>query len=288
MEEITDFTARQAVAAIDSGRTTELLDLIGKQPGLVKDRLRTAWEGYFKDPYLLWFVADNPIRINKLPENIVELTRLLVQAVKREAPATFQQQIDYTLGLVASGRIPRECGVQIAMIDLLIDAGASPACAMAALANGNVEAAEYLIVLGDNLTLAMAVCLERMDGINQIAAQAGSDEKLTAITAASFYGKANMIERLLEMGIDPNGFPDAKSSFHSHATPLHQAVSSGSLNAVKLLVEAGARLDVRDKIYNGTPLGWAAHLQSDDSYDEAERRNFAMIETFLRSSEQTL
>jgi peptide-methionine (S)-S-oxide reductase len=211
-----------------------------------------------------------------------------VQAVKREAPDTYQEQINYTLGLVASGRIPRECGVQIAMIDLLIDAGASPGCAMVALANGNVEAAQYLIVRGDKLTLAMAVCLERMDDINHIAALAGNDEKLIAITAASFYGKANMIKRLLEMDIDPNGFPEAKSGFHSHATPLHQAVSSGSLNAVKLLVEAGARLDVRDKIYNGTPLGWAAHMQSDDSHDEAGRRNFAMIETFLRSSEQTL
>jgi len=286
MKDITDFPAHEAITAIDSGRTTELLDLIDKHPDLVRERFHNAEEGYFKDPYLLWFVADNPIRIDKLPPNIVEITRLLVEAVKREAPDTCQQQIDYTLGLVASGRIPRECGVQIAMLDLLIDAGASPDGAMTALTNGNVEAAQHLLDRGDKLTLAIAVCLERMDEINDLAAQASNDEKLTALAAAAFYGKADMVKRLLEMGIDPNGFPEADSGFHSHATPLHQAVSSGSLDCVKLLVEAGARLDVQDKIYGGTPLGWAVHMQTDDAFDEVGKMNFAVIERFLRTAKQ--
>ena len=286
MEETTAF--RQAVAAIDSGRTTELLDLIAKHPDLVKDRLRNTQKGYFKNPYLLWFVADNPIRTGKLPLNIVEITRLLAQAVKRHAPDTYQHQIDYTLCLVASGRTPRECGVQIAMIDLLIDAGASPDSAMAALANENVDAAQHLVSRGGKLTLAIAVCLEHMGDIDDLAARASNDEKLTALTLAAFYGKANMVKRLLEMDIDPNGFPRADSGFHSHATPLHQAVSSGVLNCVKLLVEAGAKLNVKDKIYNGTPREWAAYMQSDDSCDESMKRNFSLIETFLSTSQQTL
>jgi peptide-methionine (S)-S-oxide reductase len=45
----------------------------------------------------------------------------------------------------------------------------------------------------------------------------------------------------------------------AHSTPLHQAVSSGSLAAVQVLVEAGADLTTRDRIYDGTPLGWAEH-----------------------------
>jgi peptide-methionine (S)-S-oxide reductase len=44
---------------------------------------------------------------------------------------------------------------------------------------------------------------------------------------------------------------------YSHATALHHAVSSGSLDAVKVLVEAGAALDATDTVYAGTPLGWA-------------------------------
>lgn len=285
MKDMADF--HSAIAAIDAGRITELANLISRHPNLVKDKLRANGEGYFKDPYLLWFVADNPIRMNKLPSNIMEITRLLVTAVKCEAPDTYQHQIDYTLGLVASGRTPRESGVQIGMIDLLIDAGASPGSAMAALTNGNVEAAQHLVNRGAKLTLALAVCMERMDDINHLAALASNDEKLTALAAAAFYGKANMVKYLLEMDADPNGFPDVNSGFHSHATPLHQAVSSGSLNCVELLVEAGARLNTPDKIYSGTPLEWAAHMQSDDSRDEAIKRNFALIERFLRTAQQT-
>src|SRR5258706_13116159 len=49
--------------------------------------------------------------------------------------------------------------------------------------------------------------------------------------------------------------------FHSHSTPLHQAVCAGHVEVVKLLVKRGARLDIRDTIYHGTPLGWAIHCE---------------------------
>jgi hypothetical protein len=48
---------------------------------------------------------------------------------------------------------------------------------------------------------------------------------------------------------------------YAHATPLHHGVCSGSLDAVKALVEAGAELYARDTVYQGTPLGWAEHYQ---------------------------
>jgi len=277
----------QAVKAIDTGNIPELEDLIINHPRLVTNRLPTNSEGYFKDPYLLWFVADNPIRIEKLPANIVHVTDLLVRAVKREAPATSQQQIDYTLGLVATGRIPRECGVQLAMIDLLIDAGATPAGVMGALANGNPDAARHLINCGAELTLGMVVCLDMADEIDRLAAEATKGEKLTALTAAAFYGKTAMVKRLLAIGIDPNGYPEADSGFHSHGTPLHQAVASGSLDTVKLLVEAGAKLNAPDKIYDGTPLGWADYLQRNNDSDEATKTNFARIEAYLREVERS-
>jgi hypothetical protein len=259
--------------------------LITEHPLLVKERLQNKEEGYFKDPYLIWFVADNPIRNGKLPPNIVAVTRLLIDTVKREAPDSYQHQIDYALGLVATGRIPRECGVQIALMDMLIDAGATPGGGMGALAHGNVEAAQHLIDRGGELTLAAAVCLKRIDDIRRLGATADRSEKLIAITAAAFYGKEEMIRLLLTMGTDPNGYPQSNSGFHSHATPLHQAVQSGSLDTVKLLVEAGARLDATDKIYSGTPLDWARYMQTDDSYDQPAKRNFALITEYLQHKE---
>jgi ankyrin repeat protein len=40
---------------------------------------------------------------------------------------------------------------------------------------------------------------------------------------------------------------------------LHQAALAGHGAVVRLLVERGARLDLRDSIWQGTPLGWAEH-----------------------------
>ena len=62
---------------------------------------------------------------------------------------------------------------------------------------------------------------------------------------------------LLDAGEDPNRYNPKPN--HSHTTPLHQAVWSGHDAVVRLLVERGARLDIRDTIYNSTPLGWAEY-----------------------------
>jgi peptide-methionine (S)-S-oxide reductase len=284
--EITDFLFREAVEAIDTGDITLLKKLLTLHPKLVNDRLAYPNGQYFKDPYLLWFVADNPIRIDKLPPNIVEVARLLIQYVKQEAPDSMQKQLDYTLELVETGSVLRKRGVQIEMIDLLIDAGARSGGVMGALTNGNVDAAKHLISRGGKLNLTAAVCLGQMDDTNRLAALAGPDEKLTALTAAAFYGKAEMIVYLLGLGADPNGYPGKDSGFHQHATPLHQAVCSGSLEAVKLLVEAGAKLDAEDKVYKGTPLDWAEYMPTEDGHNETAKKNFGLIADYLRGKQQ--
>jgi len=84
------------------------------------------------------------------------------------------------------------------------------------------------------------------------------------------------------MGINPNGYPKDGTGFHSHATPLHQAICSGSLDAVKLLVDAGAGLDLKDRIYDGTPLGWAEHMQTEEGVDDEKKKNFIAITKYLK------
>jgi ankyrin repeat protein len=280
----TDVLFPEAVAAIDTGDLKALEELLEKSPHLASTRYSYPTEGYFKNPYLLWHVADNPIRIERLPANIVEITRFLVQLVKQlEADAQFQ--LDYTLGLVATGRIPKECGVQIEMIDLLIDAGAKPGDGLGALAHGNTEAAKHLLKHGGQLTLPAAACLEMTDEVKKLAASADAEELVTALTAAAFYGKAEMISLLLGMGAEPNGYPKDGTGFHSHATPLHQAISSGSLDAVRILVDAGADLNLKDKIYGGTPLDWAEHMQKEEGFDNEKKKSFASITNYLRNRE---
>ena len=285
--DITDPVFREAVKAIDTGNTSVLKDLLEKNPRLLHEPLDTPNErGYFNQPYLLWFIADNPIRNDKLPANIIEVTRLIIDKLKQETPANIQHQLNYTLGLVATGRIPRECGVQIGLIDLLIDSGAQTGSVLGALAHGNIDAAKHLINKGGKLDLAAAVCLDRTNDITRLASEATIGEKQIALTAAAFYGKADMIAYLLNLGANPDAYLENADGFHSHATALHQAVYSGSLESVKLLVGAGANLDLTDKIYGGTPLGWAMHMQTEDGYDKEAKKRFKDIEDYLLQKEK--
>ena len=64
-------------------------------------------------------------------------------------------------------------------------------------------------------------------------------------------------------------------------SPLHHAVCSGSLDAVKVLVEAGARLSTRDKAEKATPLGWAEYYRETNGRGERAAR-YAEIATYLR------
>ena len=267
----------QAVQAIDAGNAAALATLLQEHPRLVQERLDNHEEGYFKNPYLMWFVADNPIRHECLPENAVEITQMILKAARVSAGKDFLDQVNYTLGLVATGRIPKESGLQIPLMELLIKAGGRPGNGMGALAHGNPEAAAYLIEKGGELTLPAAVGLE-LDTTRLLETASDSDKQL-ALLVAAYYGKVPAVVLLISGGVDVNARPTDYRGFHSHAGALHQAVASGSLEAVRLLVEAGARLDVPDGIYQGTPLGWAEYLQRDCQPEQ--REGYSVIESYL-------
>src|SRR5580704_5854161 len=96
----------EAIEAIDSGNINVLQGLLEANPELVTRRLDTPSEvGYFANPYLLWFIADNPIRQEKLPSNIVEITATIIKALQICSHDNYEHQLNYTLGLVSTGRI---------------------------------------------------------------------------------------------------------------------------------------------------------------------------------------
>ena len=86
---------------------------------------------------------------------------------------------------------------------------------------------------------------------------ADAAERHRALSLASQQGHAEAVRLLLDAGERPDRYNP--ESNHPHCTPLHQAVLGGHERVVRLLVERGARLDVRDTIWDGTPLGWALH-----------------------------
>jgi peptide-methionine (S)-S-oxide reductase len=270
-----DSLFQMAVAAIDAGDVGALERLLNANPQLVRDRLRApgnwlrdlvdgALEGYFREPYLLWFIAENPIRNDKLPPNIAEVTQAIIAKARRENVVEIQEQLDYTLELVCTGRVARECGVQIELIDLLIDAGGKVGSLNGTLAHHELAAAKRLIERGAELTLTAAICLERGDDVQRLLPKASAEERKTALAAAAVYGNADMLALLINDSHDLDISAYAPAGFHAHATPLHHAVGSGSLEAVKVLVQAGADLGLKDKIYDCTPLDWAEYLKRAD------------------------
>jgi hypothetical protein len=281
--DIHDSLFAQAVAAIDSGDLVVLRGLLDAHPRLVRERLGLPTEGYFRHPYLIWFVADNPIRNPTLPGNIAEVTRALIDSIEKQAPETYSFQVDYTLGLVSTGRIPKECGIQIALMDVLIDAGAEPKGALGAIAQDNPEAAAHLIRRGAELTFAVAVGLGWEEEVKRLAATATPDDWSLALIVAAFRGNVEIIRYLLSGRPSVNVIPADCQGFHGHATALHHAVSSTSLETVKMLVEGGADLHAVDRKYEGTPLGWVDYLQREDGVDEGRTEQYREIEAYLRS-----
>jgi peptide-methionine (S)-S-oxide reductase len=285
-----DSLFREAVSAIDAGDVPALEGLLGAHPILVRARLDTpgdwlrdtvgdALEGFFRQPYLLWFVAEDPVRNGKLPGNIAQVTRTILQAAQRERVDSLQEQLDYALRLVSWSWIARECAVQRALIDVLADAGASVAGNPDnALVNGNFAAAAHLVERGAPLTLATALCLGRWEDAGLLATTASAGEKQFGFILAALNGQAEAVRRIIALGVDLNA-PSA--DLYAHATALHHAVSSGSLDTVKALVEAGADLGVQDTAYHGTPSGWAEYYQGQPGGEE-RRGQYAGIAAYLR------
>ncbi|MCW5560118.1 MAG: ankyrin repeat domain-containing protein, partial [Verrucomicrobiae bacterium] len=235
--------------------------------------------GFFQQPYLLWFVAEDPVRAGRLPGNIGRMARAIIQCVRQGNPASLQEQLDYALRLVSWSTVARDGGVQLELIDVLADAGAllegNP---NNALVNGNVAAAEHLVRRGAALTLATALCLERWTEVAQLAAAATGAERQFALVLAALNGRAEALRRMIRIGVDVNApSPD----LYSHGTPLHHAVCSGCLEAVQVLVEAGANPRAQDTAWQGTPLGWALHYVEEKKRED-ERARYSEIAAYLR------
>lgn len=105
----------------------------------------------------------------------------------------------------------------------------------------------------------MSGCAIKWEDVRRLGSEASAADKQIALGLAALNGKPEGLKRLLSLGVDLNAFT---TGFYTHATPVHHAVWSGSLDAVKVLVEAGARLSTRDKAFDATPLGWAEYGQT--------------------------
>jgi hypothetical protein len=267
------FQFESAVEAVISGDLAKLESLLRGNPELV--RARSTRITHFDPPVhratLLHYVAANGVEgyRQKTPKNAVDIAKTLLQAgAEVDALAGLYGGQCTTMSLLVSSCHPEKAGVQVALVYALLDFGASieglgstqwRSPLMTALVFGYLSAAEALVRRGARVeNMAAAAGLGRLDDARQLLATADADSRHRALALAAQLGHMEIVRLLLDAGEDPNRYnPDGT---HSHSTPLHQAIAAGHDAVVRLLVERGVRLDIKDTIYQGTPLGWARYL----------------------------
>jgi hypothetical protein len=253
-----------AVEAVVAGDLGTLRSLLHKNPGLVRARSTRRHHAT-----LLHYVGANGVEggRQKTPANAVEVAKILLDAgAEPDALADMYDHQCTTLSMLVSSCHPAKAGLQAALAETLLDHGAAldgpgsawPSALLTALAFGYLSTAEVLARRdGAVNSLAAAAGLGRLEDTARLLPQADGRSRHIALALATQLGRTEVVRLLLDAGEDPNRYnPDG---YHSHSTPLHQAALSNQVEVVRLLVERGARTDIKDTVYGGTPLDWANH-----------------------------
>ena len=249
---IRDPIFKSAVAAIHAGNLTELQTILRHRPNLVHDR---AIEpdcyppGYFSNPRLIWFVANNPTLTAKMPENIVQIAEAIIDV------GVASEDLNYTLELVMTGSAAKGQGLQLPLMKLLLDRGAEPGDLMSVLGHCELEPVKFLIERGHPITAPVAAALGRVDDLQRLLATADSKTRQAAFGVAVINRQVAAARICLDAGADVNAWLPV----HSHSTAAHQAAVNDDVEMLRLVVESGARLDIRDTLWTATPLNWAIH-----------------------------
>ena len=266
-EIIEDATFRRAVDLLDAGDAAGLREHLRQNKKLVQQRVEFEGWNYFRNPTLLEFIAENPIRHGTMPKNIVDVAKVILDVGPDQASR------DTTLALAATGSVALERGATVPLIELLCEYGADPDGAIEAAAlHGSLLAVRALLQHGARMTLPVAAALNDVEPVGRLLATATKHERHVALAMASQIGWTEVVRVLLDAGEDPNRYNPIGG--HSHTTPLHQAALIGNDTLVRLLLERGANPNTRDLMWNGTPADWARH------------EGHAEVEAYLRGFEK--
>jgi len=265
-------TFESAVQAVIAGDEPTLEQLLREHPELVRARstLVTHHDPPVHRATLVHYLAANGVEDwrQQTPKNAVRLARQLLDAgADPDALAGMYGGQHATMSMLVSSSHPATAGVQVALVDTLVDYGAAVEARgvgewtsplSTALAFGYRDAAEALVRRGARVdNVATAAGLGRLERVRALLPTSASVDRHRALALAAQHGHVGIVQLLLDAGEDPNRY-NPKGN-HAHSTPLHQAVWSRQEEVVHLLVERGARLDIKDTIWESTPLGWAEY-----------------------------
>ncbi len=247
-----------AVDAIITGDIATLKRLLRQNPKLIRERSTRMHRAT-----LLHYVSANGVEDfrQKTPKNAVEIAELLLQAGAEVDAVANAYGKDTTLGLVATSIHPKVAGVQMALLETLLAAGAdvngtpggwNPL--ISALHNGRGDAAEFLAKRGARLDLEGAAGAGWLDVVKSFFSADGSlkmgatkKQMELGFLWACEYGRNSVVDFLLEKGVDLH------AQENTGLTGLHWAVVGGQVDTIKLLLKHGARLEVLN-VYGGTVL----------------------------------
>ncbi|MBN9382101.1 MAG: ankyrin repeat domain-containing protein [Chitinophagaceae bacterium] len=263
-----------AVDAIVGGDEPLLRRMLAGRPELVRTRSMRI-----HGATLLHYTAANGIENfrQRTPLGIVPIVRLLLAAGAEVDAALIEGGGGTTLGLAATSVHPARAGVQLRLMELLLDAGAAVdgppggwQPMMAALANARPEAAALLADRGAYMTIVAAAGLGRETAVRSFFNTAGeympTREKVwhvpedpkgqlaRAFMYACIYGHTAIAAFLTEKGVDP-GVQDYDSY-----TGLHWAAHGGHVDTVQFLLERKVPLELKN-CHDGTVMGqllWSA------------------------------
>lgn len=268
-----------AADAIVSGEVEVLRDLLARRPALVSER-----SPFGHRAALLHYVAANGVEDSRQwqsPREAVALARLLL-AAGAEPDAVCDAYGGVTpLGLVVSSVHPARAGVQVGLVDALVDGGAAVegpggdgGPLLTALAFGYLPAARALVRRGARVdTVVAAAGLGRVEEVQACFDAAGAlrpdrarplpvagvsaDPRAhvdRALVWAGRLGHPPVVSFLIDRGAD------LAAADEQGFTALHWAAFRADLATMRVLLDRAAPLDARNA-YGGTVLEatrWAA------------------------------
>ena len=281
-----------AADAVVNGNIATLERLLREDPDLIR-----AHSTRDHQATLLHYVAANGVEDfrQKIPKNAVAVAELLLKAGAEVDAANWDYGQGTALGLVATSIHPWLAGVQNALLEALLDHGASVdglpggwGPLISALHNDRPEAAAFLAARGARLDLEGAAGVGRLDVVKSffkeesIRTGSRSDQGLVRTGSSSYRvgsdgvtsDQVSRLQGATEAQLQ-SGFiwaceygckevveflldkgVDLRAGENTGQTALHLAAHRGQLAIIKLLLERGAPLEARN-VYGGTVLGQA-------------------------------
>lgn len=245
---------------------------------------------------LLHYVSANGVEgyRQKTPKNIVEITEALLNAgAEIDATANVYGGQWTALGLAATSVHPEQAGVQIALLQTLLEhgarldlpsAGGKDSLIQSCLANGQPKAAEFLASRGASIDLAGAAGLGRLDLVkgcfdkNGVLKPPATKEQMeSGFLSACALGRKEVVEFLLERGIDPG----VRTRYGR--TALHNAAYGAWVDIIKMLLGRDAPVDAIDESYHSTPLDVALWVWNNSPERPESKRCYEVIALLARA-----